>query len=248
MEGLTTAFWGMTINNYDETDMAMVHSGYPDYMREFVHTLEVGVDGTPHVQAWIKLQRQQRLSFVKKLFPRGHFKALTSDEYKHNTKGYAQKLDGTAASPAIHTFNDPMNTIESVMKKVMMNIVTQATYSEVSPKSRNDVERDMVVEDYKFAKIFVSSTYKQMWNQFGFEMLECVKREHTHTHTHTQNLISRVGSINNEDGQDTEAQDESDAEECSESEGDYNDEDDDESPDCGSVSDGSDQESDCSGE
>jgi len=222
MEGLTTAFWGMTINNYDETDLAMVHSGYPDYMREFVHTLEVGENGTPHVQAWIKLQRQQRLSFVRKLFPRGHFKALTSDEYKHNTKSYAQKLDGTAASPAMHTFNDPMNTIESVVKKVMLGIVSQCTYSDASPKLRKDVERDMVVADYKFAKIFVSATYNQMWKQFGIEMLQCVINEHTHTHTHTENLISREGSINNAASEDDATQGEYDAEEGS---GDYEDED-----------------------
>lgn len=207
MESMTTAFWGMTINNYDETDLAMVHSGYPDYMREMVHTLEKGENGTPHVQAWIKLQRQQRMSFVKKLFPRGHFKALTSDEYKHNTKGYAQKLDGTAESPATHKFNDPMNTIETVMKKVMTRMVEQSTYTEATPKLRYEAERDMVVEDYKYAKIFVSSTYNQMWKQFGIEMLQCVKNEHTHTHTHTPEILSRRDSITSDASQEDDYDD-----------------------------------------
>jgi len=215
MEGLTTAFWGMTINNYDETDMAMVHSGYPDYMREFVHTLEKGADGTPHVQAWIKLQRQQRLSFVKKLFPRGHFKALTSDEYKRNTKSYAQKLDETAESPAIHTFNDPMNTIESVVKKVLLE------YIELYPQdvtllhaNLSSVQRDMVVTDYKYAKIFVSSTYSTMMKRFGHEMYLCILQQHTDTHTHTVEILSHQGSITDEGSVEgsTQDQDEDEAE------------------------------------
>jgi len=244
MEGLTTAFWGMTINNYDETDMAMVHSGYPDYMREFVHTFEQGEAGTPHIQAWIKLQRQQRLSFVKKLFPRGHFKALTSDEYKHNTKSYAQKLDGTARSPAIHTFNDPMNTIESVVKKVLLEYI-ELYPGDVTLLNANlsCVQRDMVVKDYKYAKIFVSSTYSTMMKRFGHEMYLCVCQQHTHTHTHTENLISRVGSITDDSRQDSEAEDEPDEEEST---GFYGSEDDE--GDAGSVegSNDSNQESDCS--
>ena len=47
MNGVTTAFWGMVINNYDETDMAMVHNGYPDYMRELIYTLEKGNQERP---------------------------------------------------------------------------------------------------------------------------------------------------------------------------------------------------------
>ena len=40
MSDITTAFWGMTINNYDETDLALVQQGYPDYIRQIVYTLE----------------------------------------------------------------------------------------------------------------------------------------------------------------------------------------------------------------
>lgn len=212
--GITTAFWSMTINNYDETDLALVQNGYPDYCREIVHTLEKGAEGTPHIQAWIKLQRQQRMSFVKKLFPRGHFKPLTSDVYVANTKAYAQKLDGTAMSAAVHRFNDPLNTIEGTMRKVILRMIEE--YGEEEPDMethRRWVEQDMVIEDYKIAKIFVSSTYKQMWKQFGHQMYESVFRkkqedaheemvrlraEHTHTHTHTDKTLSRRKSITDE--------------------------------------------------
>lgn len=205
MEGITTAFWSMTINNYDENDLALVRNGYADYMREIVHTLEKGKDGTPHIQAWVKLQRQQRMSFIKKLFPRGHFKALTSDEYKHNTKCYAQKSDETTQSPSVHKFHDPMNTIESVVKKVCLRIIEEAEDSEDLTKSRIICEKLMATEDYRMAKIFVSASYKSMWREFGHEIFQCLYNQHTHTHTHSENLISREGGITNEN-QDQQAQ------------------------------------------
>lgn len=203
MADLTTAFWGMTINNYTETDLALVQNGYPDHLRELVHTLEEGEDGTPHIQAWIKLKRQQRLSFLKKLFPRGHFKALCSAEYQQNTKAYAQKLDGTARGAAIHRFNDPIHTIEGIVRKVINRMIEL----DLDLGKRALVEREMVQEDYTMAKVFVSATYRQMFKQYGEDMYDCLAVQHfrqqeeaeaflarptsdteeaaTHTHTHT---------------------------------------------------------------
>lgn len=211
MSGITTAFWGMTINNYDETDLALVQNAYPDYMREIIHTLEKGEEGTPHIQAWIKLQRQQRLSFVKKLFPRGHFKPLTSDEYIANTKKYAQKLDDTATSGAVHRFNDPLKSIETTMKRVILEMRKDMVYeiydnSLLTPYRRR-AEKKMVEQDYKYAKVFVSATYKAMWKEFGPAMYSCVVGEelsqHTHTHTHSDEKFSRDGGIT--DGEDDES-------------------------------------------
>jgi len=221
MAHLTTAFWGMTINNYDETDLAMVQNGYPDHMRELVYTLEEGEDGTPHVQGFLKLKRQQRLSFVKKLFPRGHFKALTSAEYIENTKRYAQKLDKTARSPAVHKFYDPIHTIEGLVRKVILKAIEDHSDVVDLDRSRALVERDLVIEDYSMAKIFVSATYKQMWKQFGHEMYESVFQAHqqrladeeqklrvsfadTHTHTHTDKLFSLAEDITDGSGQEGE--------------------------------------------
>lgn len=191
----TTAFWGMTINNYDENDLAMVQNGYPDHMRELIFTFEKGEEGTPHIQAWIKLQRQQRLAFVKKLFPRGNFTPLKNDAYVFNAKRYAQKLDNTAQSAAIHRFTDPIHTIESVIKRIVVKATEQRCEFEWNElKSvRLITEREMVLEDYRLAKIFVSSTYKQMWDNFGKEMWQNIR--HTHTHTHSQELLSREGGI-----------------------------------------------------
>lgn len=194
--GITTAFWGMTINNYDESDLAMVQHGYPDYMRELVYTLEKGEEGTPHIQAFIKLQRQQRMSFVRKLFPRGHFTPLTSDVYVQNTKKYAQKLDETAVAAAVHKFNDPTHTLESVIKKMVIKIREDENLMEEPDLDvcKTTIEKQMVKEDYRYAKIFVSSTYSQMWKKFGYEMFENISATHT-THTHSDDKLSRGGGI-----------------------------------------------------
>jgi len=213
---VTTAFWSMTINNYDETSLALVRNGYPDYCREIIHTLEEGKEGTPHIQAWIKLQRQQRLSFLKKLFPRGHFKPLTSAEYVHNTKMYAQKNDETTQSAHVHTFNDPTGTVEALIPKVIHYMWNEYGDCDDRDVARMYAERDMVEENWRLAKIFVSAVYKQMWKQFGAEMMSGVSKERdTHTHTHSDEKFSHEGGITDDasESEDTEVQEGSDTEE-----------------------------------
>lgn len=233
MGDIMTAFWGMTINNYDETDLAMVHSGYPDHMRELVHTLEEGEEGTPHIQAYLKLKRQQRLSFVKKLFPRGHFKALVSAEYLENTKRYAQKLDATARSPATHKFYDPVHTIEGLVRKVIIKAIEDYPDVEDLADARRAVERQLVIEDYSMAKVFVSSTYKHMWKEFGHQMYESVFTAHqqkleeeeqksrvnfsdTHTHTHSEKEFSHKNTINDDGTEEQDSEDEEGSDSASE--------------------------------
>lgn len=195
--GITTAFWSMTINNPSPAQITLIKQGYSDYCREIVWTLEQGKEGTPHIQAYVKLQRQQRQSFMRKLFPGGHFRPLLSDEYVHNTKDYAQKDDDTTQSAHRHVFNDPMGTIESLIKKVISVLIDK---NELDPTDFRrdrwsndtairacirDAERSLVQQDYKNAKIFVSASYKAMWKDFGPEMFVCLYNL-THTHTHTQ--------------------------------------------------------------
>ena len=239
MSDVMTAFWSMTINNPDETSLALVQQGYPDYMRELVYTHEQGKEGTPHIQAWLKLQRQQRLSFVKKLFPRGHFKPLCSAEYIENTKRYAQKNDETTRSASVHQFHDPILTVESVVKRVALRVLND-TGPRMRPKGfkpsdydmlRRIVEREMVTEDYKYAKQFVSATYKSMWKQFAAEMIECMLNKqqqeeearvdiptHTHTHTQGEKIISPKRHNNAAEGEDSSQSQGSDSQEYTEGE------------------------------
>lgn len=215
---VTTAFWSMTLNNYDDRDLALVRNGYPDHMRELIYTLEQGESGTPHIQAWLKLQRQQRISFVRKLFPGGHFKPLTNDEYTLNTKLYAQKDDTTTRSAHVHTYNDPIPTIESLMKRVFQWIHREWNdfYSDEGLyQYREQAEKALVRQDYRLAKIFVSATYKAMWKDFGPQMYDSFV--HTHTHTHTAEIFSHVETTTN--GGESRIRSTQDSEVCSQADG-----------------------------
>lgn len=210
---LTTAFWGMVINNYDETDLALVRQGYPDYIRQLVYTLEVGDSGTPHVQAYIKLFRQQRLSYVKKLFPRGNFKALLADEYKLNSQRYAQKLDATADSAAIinnNPFPDPVVELTSVIDSAMTNFMDNRRYYQYRDKdfmfAMTCEERHRVAEKPSLAKFYVSTTYKNIKKEFWRSICENI--EHTHTHTHNEKLFSCEDDITDASSSSCPSQDE----------------------------------------
>ncbi|MBV6343396.1 hypothetical protein, partial [Candidatus Magnetobacterium casense] len=195
--GITTAFWSVTLNNYDERDLAIMERGYPDYCRKVVWTLEEGERGTPHIQAFVKLQRQQRMSFVRKLFPGGHYRPLTSDEYILNTESYVQKNDATTRSAHIQQFNDPIHTLETVCRRVGRKAVETAEDYRQKQNSdsfeviRMSVQKDMVVEDFRYAKVFVSASYKQMWKEYGLEMAIHFAT-HIHTHTRGEKNVAEV--------------------------------------------------------
>lgn len=226
-----TAFWGMVINNYTETHLALLRQGYPDHLRQLVYTLEKGDEtGTPHVQAYLRLFRQQRMSYVKKLFPGANFKALTNDEYILHAQAYAQKLDGTAQSPATITNNqipDPVSELLSVIRDVY------ETYADTNDardwrkwglsemlRHKRQIECVRVVEKPYLAKFYVSSVYEKVWASFGRQLMThvCDQQEFakrgTHTHTHTQGeKFSRLGGINNDatSGEDDEDESEGDS-------------------------------------
>ena len=114
--------WSMVINNPEDNDFTLVRQMNKDYIRQLIWTPEVGKDGTPHIQAYVRLQKQQRMSFIKKLFPRGHFKSITKDEYDLNTQTYVQKNDQTTAGQHSNTVNDPIPSVDSLLKIVCERI------------------------------------------------------------------------------------------------------------------------------
>jgi len=212
MTDITTAFWGMTINNYDSTDLALVQQGYPDFIRQIVYTLEEGETGTPHIQAYIKLYRQQRLSYVKKLFPRGNFKALLAEDYKLNAQRYAQKLDVTAQSPAVITnnpFPDPVVELTSVIESAFSNFGDGTPYYQTSHSDFAAMvlqeEHARVREKPSLAKFYVSAMYrsikKEYWRSIAAFIADRKESEtksvDTHTHTHREEIISRPEDITN---------------------------------------------------
>lgn len=210
MTDITTAFWGMTINNYDDTDVALVQQGYPDYIRQLVWTYEEGEQGTPHIQGYIKLFRQQRLSYVKKLFPRGNFKALTSDEYKLNAQRYAQKQDDTSKGHSVinnNPFPDPIVELTSICQHIWDNVIDDEGYSldwehkEELLSMIKQEEFDRVVQKPTMAKFYVSATYKNVKKEFWLAVFLHVEKIDTTHNTHTDEKFSRRGSISDADSE-----------------------------------------------
>lgn len=195
----TATFWALTINNPDENDYAIIRQGYPDYVRSLIHTTEVGQDGTPHIQGWMKLQRQQRLSFVKKLFPRAHFTPLTQAEHELNTRRYVQKEDETTAGAHTQTHNTPIPDAVTVLEKYCeqwihhcegeVENITDGTDHKNSLFDRwvwqmtNDgvrdgllsfikhAEKDDVIAKPQVAKLLVSPMYGKIKKEFLKEIL-----------------------------------------------------------------------------
>jgi len=222
-------YWRMTINNYTQTDVALVRQGYPDDIRKLVYTFEEGEEGTPHIQAYIQMKRSVRMSHMKKLFPRANFATMDSAEWRLNQHNYAQKLDATAVTGAVIQNSDPLHTVEGTVRRVVEAIIEEYEDEEDMDRARAFVESAMVRQDYTMAKVFVSAVYKAMWKQFGGEMYISIRRKHneriaemqleeeacvnipTHTHTHAHGeIISHGGSITS-DGE--RQDDESDYEE-----------------------------------
>jgi len=179
--------WSMTINNPEPNDEVLVQNPNPDYIRQLIWTLEVGEDGTPHIQAFLRLQKQQRLSFVKKLYPRGHFKSITSDCYKQSCIAYAQKTDETTASSHVITMNEPVPDCVMFLSKVVKMCVEDAYLSiDLEPKEwiRLHYNQDKMIRELEFyerqevvrrplnAKLIVSPTYSRVKKLYLQEITE----------------------------------------------------------------------------
>lgn len=218
----THTFWQFTINNYDATDLALINQAYPDHIRQIAFTLEEGeLTGTPHVQAYVKLMRPQRLTFLRKLFPRAaHCKFLDSAEFQLNAKRYATKQDGTAVSPSVivnNPFQDPVSELMHVARSVLhdflpdrVNLGTLKFKGDVESAFKI-IESTNVMEKPMLAKFYVSALYQKVkaeyWRQFLMHIQDSDRRESrveiptTHTHTHTGEIKSHANENAAQDGQ-----------------------------------------------
>lgn len=184
-------FWSMTINNPDENDWALVERSHGDFVKELCFQEEKGEDGTPHIQAYLKLNKQQRMSYCKKLFPRGHFKPLTNDEYKLNCLRYSQKRDDTRQEGLTkHIYNEGIPDVVSFLRKIVelsvpnfdptkdYNPDDAETWMDLYFRPRellreiDDQERLAVVERPSVAKLLVSPTYTRIKKLYLREIVE----------------------------------------------------------------------------
>lgn len=164
--------------------MVIVRNPNAKYIREFVWTPEQGDDGTNHVQAWVRLQRNMTQTAVKKLYPRAHLKPCKKDDYREHAHQYAQKDDATTRGVHTLTMNDPMPSVESVIEAIMLRMMTtpdtplylnkqnptrhSVDDSAFSKQERRWVEEEMVIEKgTSYAKLFVSPVYGRIWDEFA---------------------------------------------------------------------------------
>jgi len=106
--------------------MVLIRNPNQDYIRQLIWTAETGEEGTPHIQAYIKLIKQQRMSFVKKLFPSGHFQPITSPEYNRNAVDYAQKEDETTTGAHVNTMVDTIADPVYLLNRLLRTIIDKA--------------------------------------------------------------------------------------------------------------------------
>jgi len=115
--------WSMTINNPSEEMMVLVRNPNQDYIRQLIWTAEEGEEGTPHIQAYLRLIKQQRMSFVKKLFPSGHFQPCSAAEYTRNCIDYAQKEDDTTVGAHVNTLADTIADPVYLLNRLIRTIL-----------------------------------------------------------------------------------------------------------------------------
>lgn len=80
--------WCFTLNNYTEASCELINNIDCVYM---VYGFEIGENGTPHLQGYIRFSNQRQLSSLKKLIPRAHFEAAKGSgkqNFDYCTKEY----------------------------------------------------------------------------------------------------------------------------------------------------------------
>jgi len=181
--------WSMTLNNPDDNEMVLIRNPNPEYIRQLIWTPEVGEEGTPHVQAYIKLMKQQRLSFVKKLYPRGHFKSITADDYKRNCSDYAQKDDKTTIGSHVITYNEQIPDVVAFLRKMLEEASGCDPMNDNQPDTPEqwlanwyrpneilqrcgEAERRAVAIRPSVAKLLVSPTYTRVKKLYMREIIE----------------------------------------------------------------------------
>lgn len=167
-------YWNMVINNPDENDYVLVRNPMEKFVRQIIWTTEKGAQGTEHIQAFVRLQRNQTMAFMKKMFPRGHFKFISKDEYLLHSITYAQKDDETTQGKHVNTINEGLQTPDSLYLKILREVVAMDEFDsqwtiamcEASHRVVRDlvsrVEHRMVREKPAIVRLLLSPMYEQI--------------------------------------------------------------------------------------
>jgi len=179
--------------------MVLIRNPNNDYIRQLIWTAEEGEKGTPHIQAYLKLIKQQRMSFVKKLYPGGHYKPISAADYIRNAVDYAQKEDETTTGAHVNTLcdtiADPVYLLNRLIRAVLddklpadnemdapdigaflRGIPTTAdpptTFKERLRLWINDQELVLARERPSVCKLLVSAQYNKIKQDYSAVLLE----------------------------------------------------------------------------
>lgn len=72
--------WCYTVNNYSEAEIEAVKAFPADKVLVHICAKEVGESGTPHLQGYVRFDKNQRSSAMKKLLPRAHIERRHGSE------------------------------------------------------------------------------------------------------------------------------------------------------------------------
>lgn len=230
-------FWSVTINNPDDNDLLIVRNPNDRYVRQVVWTNEVGAEGTPHVQMWVRLHRNNSLSLLKRLYPRGHLKGIAKDEYNENCHAYAQKDDDTTQGSHVLTNAsgppDAVNVLQQVIGRMFScyypdshPLFSSVPHAEFE-SDRRGAEDWLVMKKPYLAKVMTSSGYKQvverfmhvLWNEHRKILCQVSSDNTTTQHAPVSpNNNSRplcINGISQEEGSRSPSPDGSSQEDCS---------------------------------
>ena len=185
MSAQLATYWSVTINNPTENDYVIVRQPHTNHIREIVWTPEVGEDGTPHIQAFVRLQRNATMGMMKKLYPRAHLKPAVKDDYILNAERYAQKNDATTVGAHTITLVDPIPAVDTLLYRVLTLTLDADGCGEdgrwsKTPSSMNlnrmlrlsrEIEDDLVTKEARLEKLFLSPSYDRMKRRFWEQIM-----------------------------------------------------------------------------
>ncbi|ALE29760.1 replication associated protein [Lake Sarah-associated circular virus-38] len=83
--------WCMTLNNYDDSEVARFESHMRPWCVYYIYGFERGENDTPHLQCFFSLKAKKRMSCLKKIFPRAHFEVKSRASTMEQASDYCKK-------------------------------------------------------------------------------------------------------------------------------------------------------------
>nr|QGR26085.1 replication-associated protein [Gull circovirus] len=128
--------WCFTLNNYTPEEEATARNLTleADKYAFAIIGKEVGESGTPHLQGFLHFKQKQRLTALKKLFPRAHFeKARGSDQQNADYCGKDGEILTMIGTPSDNKPSDLAGAVAAVKRGSQMSEIARE-FSEVFVK------------------------------------------------------------------------------------------------------------------